>query len=155
LCSYTNNGVSRLLRALTSGTALRQTHKGETVPRRSRFPTRAIHNTRDTRHAQYISVAVGHIHQFSADYTNQYVRIWFPPGTAYRHLIFRHAPRLGKLRSRYMAASFGNRRRFFAALCTANVAGLFSPSSWRSSIRGNPPPIRIKRRPRSPREASG
>jgi hypothetical protein len=132
-----------------NGSLDRQTHRAERF-RRSRFPTRAIHNTRDI-----LSVAVGHIHQFSADYTNQYVGIWFPPGTAYRHLIFRHAPRLGKLRSRYMTASFGNRRRFFAALCTANLAGLFSPSSWRSSIRGNPPPIRIRRRPRSPREASG
>jgi hypothetical protein len=110
---------------------------------RNGSPAEPFSNTRDAQHARYISVAVGHIHQFSADYTNQYVRIWFPPGTAYRHLIFRHAPRLGKLRSRYMTASFGNRRRFFAALCTANLAGLFSPSSWRSSIRGNPPPIRI------------
>ena len=60
------------------------------------------------------------------------LRITPSPGTADRHLIFKHAPRFGNLRSRYMTESFGERRRFFAGLCTANLAGLFSPSSWRS-----------------------
>src|SRR3984893_6182327 len=45
------------------------------------------------------------------------LRITPSPGTADRHLIFRHAPRFGNLRSRYMTASFSDRRRLFAGLC--------------------------------------
>ena len=61
-----------------------------------------------SQHAGYISLAVGRIlpTPILCGLHHQYVRIWFPPGTADRHLIFRHAPRFGNLRSALLDSKF-------------------------------------------------
>jgi hypothetical protein len=130
-----------------NGSLDRQTHKGETVPRRSRFPTRAIYQCGRRAHSPILCG----LHQSVCSHLVSARDSLSTLDIQARAPLRQIAVALHDSKFRQPEKVF----RRIVPLCTANVAGLFSPSSWRSSIRGNPPPIRIRRRPRSPREASG
>jgi hypothetical protein len=95
-------------------------------------------DSRFTRPKSRIDQVAAAIAQFesSTDYTISMFGFDFRQGQPIAIYIFRHA---APLWPRYI--QFGDRRRHFAGLWNVNLAELFSPSSWHSSNRDNPPPI--------------
>jgi hypothetical protein len=126
-----------------NGSLDRQTHRAERF-RRSRFPTRAIYQCGRRAHSPILC----ELHQSVCSHL-------VPARDSLSTLDIQERAPLRQIAVALHDSKFRHPEKVFRRIVHCQSRGLFSPSSWRSSIRGNPPPIRIRRRPRSPREASG